>query len=283
MSTDIEQLEKLAARARNAVRLDETGEPFVYLPGADDMAWHAESVEKFLPAPVRVRRHLQATELSGFVEYFNRWRGASSAVYADQDAVTVKAVIDEHDVRETGEVVGEGDLPVKEDAPSWCTHTVTYKCPFSRQWKAWIENDRRRLPQIEFAEWLEDRVSDIQEPEGTELLQLCTQLQIHRKVVYSSAQRLETGEFSFAYSDEDTGAGTVEVPAMLELGIPVFQGGTTYKVEARFRYRLADGKLHLWYELVEPDKYVEDAFTEVCDRIVEDCDVPVLCAKVGSV
>ena len=39
--------------------------------------------------------------------------------------------------------------------------------------------------------------------------------------------------------------------------------GSPYQVDARIRYRLRDGQLVLWYELIEPKKVIEHAFQEI--------------------
>ena len=50
------------------------------------------------------------------------------------------------------------------------------------------------------------------------------------------------------------------MPEVFALGVPVFENGDRYRVEARLRYRIADGgKLTLWYDLLRPHKILEDA------------------------
>jgi len=264
---DIETLEKLVARAAEPKTLEVGGEPFAYVP--ENMAM--VSLEQYLESPTRIHRALIATTLESFNRYYNEFKDAvkgNSRIYVDGETVCVVGILDDHQV-------DGGALP------SWCDHRVIYKCPYSRQWEAWMNMDRRKVGQVEFAEWLEDRTQDVQEPSGADLLSLALDLQVHRKVVYGSATRLESGEHSFSYS-EDNQTGTVEIPASIQLGIPVFQDGTNYAITARFRYRLSEGKLVLWFELVEPQKYVEDAFNEVIAAVNEATETIPLHAKMGT-
>lgn len=54
--------------------------------------------------------------------------------------------------------------------------------------------------------------------------------------------------------------GRILVPEVFALGVPVFEGGDRYRVEARLRYRIAEGgKLTMWYDLLRPHKIIEDA------------------------
>lgn len=252
---DIDKLETLAVRANDVAHAGNGGEPFVHVPEGTKLA----SLEEFMIAPLRVKRKLQVRSLAAFKRYFNEFMEEEcSRIYANESTVTITGILDDHHPGESG--------------AQWCGHSVTYACPWSRQWEAWKANDRKKLGQVEFAEWLEDRVADVQEPMGGDLLDLCLQLRINRKSTYGSATTLASGETSFSYSTENE-AGTVEIPAMITLGIPVFHAGTLYEVKARFRYRLHEGALALWYELVEPAKYVEDAFTEVLEIIEAGCNV----------
>ncbi len=272
MTVELEYFEKMAARARSPVTLEEGGQPFAYVP----MDTEIKSVEQYLKSPTRVHRALIVTTLESFNRYFNEFKNegdgkVNSRIYADGESVTVVGILDDHQTH------GD-DTPTW---PSWCDHRVVYQCPYSRQWEAWMQMDRRKVGQVEFAEWLEDRTEDVQEPSGSDLLDLALNLQIHRKVVYGSATRLASGEHSFTYS-ENNESGTVEIPAAITLGIPVFTDGTIYKITARLRYRLVEGNLQLWFEMVEPQKYVEDAFAEVIATIQTNTEVIPLNAKMGT-
>ena len=43
------------------------------------------------------------------------------------------------------------------------------------------------------------------------------------------------------------------------LAIPVFWGRPRYPLAARLRYRIAEGKVRFWYELIRPDRVHEEA------------------------
>ena len=51
------------------------------------------------------------------------------------------------------------------------------------------------------------------------------------------------------------------------LGIQPFHNGDYYQVKARIRYRIKDGSLFLWYELINPEKVVEDAFNTTLEKL----------------
>lgn len=250
---DLQDLENLVERA-SVIKGVDGGKPYIMLP--DDH--NVYDMEEYLTAPIRINRTINVQTAEAFIEYFQHWKQDESELFACLSRVDILGVIDSP---VTGDVV----------QPSWCDHKVKYSCPFSRQWLAWRVIDRKPLDQTTFAEFLEDHVADVTQPEGGALLDLATSLQIHRKSTFGSSMRLATGEHAIQYSEENV-TGTVEIPAMLELAMPVFERGTPYKIHARFKYRVREGDLKLWVEIIEPDKYVEDAFNEVVQQITDGTD-----------
>lgn len=220
---------------------------FVTLPPG----FTVHDLEKYQPAPNRLKRSLSFATHESFSEYVNRWKAEErTELAASLQSTTLTAVLDGH-------APGE---------PSWCEHKAMYPCPLDRRWVAWTGQNRKRLNQHDFAEWIEDHVEDIIEPAGPELLDAAKHIQIHRNAEFNSRVELVSGEFNFAFS-ENNAAGSVRLPAEFALQLQVFQHGDHYKVPCRLRYRLSDGKLTLWFEIIEPEKYVEDGFEDVLTKV----------------
>ena len=148
-------------------------------------------------------------------------------VFADKTKTRIVAVLDFHQ---------------NADNPSWAAHKAVYDCPFSDDWKSWSANDGTKMDQINFAEFLENNI---------------------RKSEFKSVKRLSDGTCQFQFSDEKSGSGNTQMPEKISLAISPFHNGSPYQVDARIRYRLRDGQLILWYELIEPKKVVEHAFQEI--------------------
>ena len=49
-----------------------------------------------------------------------------------------------------------------------------------------------------------------------------------------------------------------------------------YKLRARLKYRLGNGKVKFWYELDRPLDAIEDAFKGKADEVQEKCGYPLL-------
>lgn len=221
--------------------------PFVLIPEG----FKLKDLEEQQVKPRRVREAITLNTVESFIDYLKEWGDANSSIFADEPARSLGAVIDYHEDAKT---------------PSWGTHTAGYTAKLSRELQAWQAAAGKPLPQVMFAEFIEDRIADVASPQGADLLERVLKLQILTKGVFGSALRLQTGEFSLQYSEEQE-KGSVELPEKLSLGIPLFHGGVSYKVDVRLRYRLAEGKVTFIYKLVDIDRLIEHAFSEVVQKV----------------
>ncbi|MBO9496339.1 DUF2303 family protein [Thalassotalea sp. G20_0] len=62
---------------------------------------------------------------------------------------------------------------------------------------------------------------------------------------------------------------SVEVPEEFTIGVAPFHNGDKYELKARLRYRIHEGQLTIWYQLIEPEQVIEDDFKGVCQEIAE--------------
>lgn len=217
--------------------------PFVAVPNNHNLA----SVEHFLDNPARIRKTLKVLTPDSFIKYFNKYCNDDSMVVLNDDNQSITGLLDYHAVEQ----------------PSWCDHKVQYACPNSREWTTWNRFDKHKFNQLEFAEFIEENIKDFAEPSGGELLEISTKFSVVRTAVFSNSVKLQSGEFEFQFSEQNNSKGTITVPEKIAVGIAPFHNGEKYRIEARLRYRLRDGQLTIWYELIEPEKTLEDAFNEV--------------------
>lgn len=103
------------------------------------------------------------------------------------------------------------------------------------------------------------------------MLEIAKTLEAKTSVDFKSGVRLENGDHQIKYVSETTGRaggnGDLEIPSTFALGIAPYMGGPSYKMPARLRYRINDGHLVLWYELVNPHKVIEAAAKEIVATI----------------
>ncbi|MFK8827817.1 DUF2303 family protein [Klebsiella michiganensis] len=229
----------------------DTDIPAAVVPNGFDV----KSLESLQAAPSRIRQITNLITPGSLIAYIQRFRDARSVVFADKTKTRIVAVLDFHQ---------------NADSPHWGMHKAVYDCPFSDEWKAWSAADGNKMNQIDFAEFLENNIQNVAPvsdnytgPSGTELLEMVLAFQETRKVEFKSVKRLQDGTCQFQYSDDKSGSGNTKIPEKISLAIAPFHNGAPYQIDARIRYRLRDGQLVLWYELIEPKKIVEHAFQEI--------------------
>jgi uncharacterized protein YfdQ (DUF2303 family) len=58
--------------------------------------------------------------------------------------------------------------------------------------------------------------------------------------------------------------------------------GPAYRIDVRLRWRLQEGKVVFWYEIVRPHRYIEDALKEIRERVAVETTMGVLTGRVGA-
>ena len=93
---------------------------------------------------------------------------------------------------------------------------------------------------------------------------------------FKSAIRLQSGGVQMAFTQDDD-AQTVQKMQVFDrfsLGFPVFWNGDAYRLDARLRYRVREGKLTFWFELIRADKVLEAATKTLIDDIKAKTEKP---------
>lgn len=248
----------------------------------------AHSVKKhqdeYRDKPERRKGIANLKDLPSFIAHTLRFADEDSALFAnnDMEKPSLTCVFDYH--RRTA----EGD-------PRFGTHRAHYAFPLSDEWKAWKAKDGEPMSQADFAEFLENRISDVTAPENvsealtalaqllggtfaspSKLVELSRGLNVHEGAQVKQAVNLSSGEATIQYvsqHQDDTGA-PLKVPNLFLIAIPVFVAGPLYQMAVRLRYRLRSGTISWFYELYREDKVFEHAFDEACKRAAEESKLP---------
>lgn len=241
---------------RIATELD--GIPYAVIP--DD--YTVTSLEHLLQLPARKRGAWKFGDAASFVAYYKQHQ-LGSVIYGRIDPPRFLAVFDDH----------------REYEPGWRDHTAEYACSLSAEWKTWTGNNKKAMPQEVFAQFIEDNLPDIVEPSAADMLEISRTLEAKTKVNFASGIRLDNGQVDLTYQEtiEGTaGKGKLQIPETFAVGIAVLEGGPKYKVTARLRYRIKDGSLALWFDLLRPHKVLEDAVLDIWKQIAEQTGQTIL-------
>lgn len=238
-------------------RVDDDATPFVLVPSGYDV----HDLEKTLDKPMRKRGTVTMNDAASFVDYF-KVHQLASRIYGTVEPPKFIAVLNDN----------------RKDEPGWGDHRAIYNCPLSKEWQEWKKFAGVPRDQIAFSEFIETHTPDIvsseaDEPTGAMMLEVATSFKAQKKVNFASGQRLDNGQVDFVFQEEIQGSagakGHIKVPERFYIGIPVFEGGAPYRIEAKLRYRLKDGSLSMWFDLVRDHKVQEAAFMDIWKEIVD--------------
>ncbi|MEW9586769.1 YfdQ family protein [Paraburkholderia sp. DGU8] len=242
------------------------GVPFVVVPEGYKVEHLLERDE----SPARATGVVKLRDANSFVSYFNRQKRPESLIYASLDPAKILGVIDDHrafDAANTG----------NHDGANWRGYRVEFAVPASREWKTWTAKDRQPLSQLELAELIEDNLPDIVNPDGSTMLSIALNFEASKEGNFVSASRLQDGSTTFVWKEDVNATGNkIAMPSQITLSIPVFENGAPYSIDARLKYRVKDGVLKIWYELVRPHKVLEVAFRAIWSQIEEQTETRIL-------
>lgn len=222
--------------------------------------------EKLLEAPRRKRAKVRLHDVESFVKYVKRHASLTDGTVwclADYLAgkVAFTAILNDH-----------SDDPEKA---AWRDHTAAFTPTFSEEWRRWVGKNNQPFSQVEFAAFIEDNLKDVTNqdstglPAGAQMLEMALSFEANQDMRFKSAIRLQNGgvQMSFVQDDDDQTLQKMQLFERFAIGIPVFWNGDAYRIEARLRYRVRDGKLTFWYDLLRQDKVLEAATKTVIEQI----------------
>lgn len=250
--------------------------------------WSIESARQHLDETLerpRRRKGVAALQtLESFIAHTKRFAGPSSALFAVESPPALWSVIDYH-------------AAGFESPASFGCHRATYKFSLSDEWGAWQSMNEVTMTQKEFAEFIEDRITDIADPShakdsaalrellellGTQfatpsrLLELSRGLSVRQNNRVKQSQNLATGEASIVFetSLESEAGEALKVPGAFLIGVPVFKHGAMYRLAARLRFRVTNGSIGWSYKLHNASRALEHAFLEACDMATKETGLP---------
>lgn len=219
--------------------------------------------EGLQPAPRRKVAAVRLEDTGSMIRYLQLHRSGGTTLWVSSDyplgKLEISAILNDHGGTEYGQ--------------DWRDHRAYYGPSFSEEWKQWKSNEKRPMGQAEFASFLEDNLADIvggdQLPSGADMLKMAIDFEAKQDLRFKSAIRLQSGGVDLAFVDQED-SGTLEKMKLFDrfaIGIEVFLGDAAYRIEARLRYRVKDGKLSFWYQLIRADKVIEAAALAIVEKI----------------
>lgn len=234
-------------------------------------------LEKFMPAPQRIRKDITFTETASFLAYFKEFRvGFKPQLFASRNAhagYTIRAVLD---YDEAGKQNVDKDGVVQDGViarePSWCTHLATLELDWHPDYAVLRQNSCNEFTQKQFAFFIEENTHVFHKPDAASMMEVAIHLKGHKTLTFEMGQRLANGQQSISYMEEIQGKsvkGEIIVPEVIEFKTPIYEGGDVYLLKAALRWNLdPNGKITFHYKLMT--KLEERGAGEAIRKTVED-------------
>lgn len=246
-----------------------------------------EIFEKHRMHPTRKRGTANVTTLNSFIELTSRHKKFNSVIFAETDwrKPALTAVIDYH--------ASEGDITDGFGNPEYGQHRVHYAFPLSEEWRAWIDQDGKMMNQADFAEWIENHITELAAPdpreaEGfeqqfgfktahpNEMQTLSRGLALKAEVRVKSNVVLQTGEGEISFEEEhrDSMGNKFTVPGLFILSISPFFRGERCRIPVRLRYRIKDGSAVWFFKIFRPDLHITEHVMRYLDTAAKALELP---------
>ncbi|MDD9317906.1 DUF2303 family protein [Acinetobacter lactucae] len=234
--------------------------PFVVLPEGSKV----HKFEEVLDRPLNLQQSVNLHTAKDLISYVNRFADNNSVIFVDIMAGRVKAILDYH---EAIAVNGYNSNALQRN----CSHVAYFIVDKTTEFKKIEENSGRKFFQQDFALFLEDIMPYIAEPVATELYEIVQTLSAKTNIDFKSGIRTNNGEVTLTYNEniEATAGreGKLTIPEEIKFGIQIHRGGNHYALPARFRYRVTNGNLTLWYDLDQLEKAIQNSMEDTIDYI----------------
>lgn len=273
--------------------------PIMAVPNGTSLKSIKSFIDEFAIKPDRRVGTDKMQDLGSLIAWINRHADDGTVIFCDtaRDAPKLLSIVDYHLAVEREKEGGlTGDATAR-----FRSFRGLYEFPLSEHWKAWRAVDDKPMDQVDFAEFLENRVLDLCPPdigtdgEGAEVKKLPPQVQqlldrlggrcaLPQDVITLSrgleitansrtAQRYDaqSGEGGLVFEEEHQSAGgqKVMVPKLFLIAIPLFDKSPFhYRIPVRIRYRLKGG-IKWTFTMFGADDVIDQAIKEAAEHVQE--------------
>ncbi len=238
-------------------------------------------VEKHLEHPKRPKGTSVHHTLASLIEHAQRHKTTTTAVYCVLAGIGGEARIR----------VVYNAIPVDGARGGWGDHRAEYAFPYSDQWKRWTQAAKQPLSVADFAELLENGISDVRDATGrqdvqrlpgvtyatpAELLKLAEGLHVRVEQQAKEQRKLDNGTSTLVFAETHTNekGEPLRVPNGFLLGIPVFLEGAAYAIPVRLRYEIRGGQILWRIQLHDAAAAQREAITEAAKRVATETGLP---------
>lgn len=223
--------------------------------------------EALLEHPRRIKAAATLADAESFITYVVSHAQEHTAVWCTFNpvnyALSFEAVLDEH---------GE--------SPGWRQHRATFTPRLSVEWNTWQKAHATPMGQLAFAEFIEANEKDIAGgpgfPSSLDMQKMATAFEANADNRFKSKIRTASGgiELQFVNTDDEATVERMKLFERFQIGLPVFwsmpekgKAVPAWPIEARLKYRVAEGAVRFHYELIRADLVHQLAALDLIDKV----------------
>ena len=281
-------------------------------------------LDAYRDRPLRAKGVAWMADLTSLILLCGRFKNEDAAHAAlfcslDAKAPSLTAIFNYN------ETPAEHDGPV---LPGFGDHRAVYPFPLSEAWIAWAELEGQKTSQLEFAAFLEARITDVIFPPpsltggaapadvaliGSDsdqpkpgaggdfgprsleedlaaylrltggrvggpqtIAELSRGLELTATSKMAQRRNLQSGEdaISFEETHTDKAGAPVKVPAVFLISIPVFDGGESYLMAVKLRYRISNGTVVWFFNRARVKETFEAAIRQAAQHAAAQTSLP---------
>ena len=228
-----------------------------------------KSMEKLMPAPIRIREHPSFSDIDGFSSYVEQFKEKGSRIFVDDNNWSFTTIFDCHD----------------KDKPAWGDHSASMKVILSSEWKRFTTYDGKRMVPYDFAEFLEDNIEYLSAEEdltGADLLSMAQTFKIRVKGDVQVNESLTQGMKLLLIKDDSVVRGVnkegteVSFPESLRFDLRIFKNHKAFPIRVFLRTRHDNTKLEFFIKIPDPEGLQEEAFDKVIEAVKDATELPTL-------
>lgn len=267
--TEAEAVARIAADAAAARQTPLLGGPergwgTFYIP--DHGCFTVDETNR-LPVPVRPQGRVEVYTAESFMAVLEQRKlaGRPNTAYADDDRKWLTAILND----DTGDTAG------------WRDYQVALVLRRTPEWAAWLDTHHNEVPhgQEAFAELLEDRASQVIDPDPATMIEIAQTLQGTMKVDWAAGGRLQDGSRQLRWTETvDARAGQtgeLPIPPRFVIKLPLFRGGPDVMVTVALRFRIGP-PLKFLYKVLDWERLEREAFEAAVDQVRQTAGAPTI-------
>lgn len=204
-------------------------------------------LEPYAVHPRRQKGNVTVRNIASLVMLVKRHQSAATVLYAHDDGRIV-AVFNDHE---------------SDGTAGWRDHRVMMARPVTKAFTAWrAAFERGGMTQQEFAGFLEDRLGEIAEPSGADLLEIAQEFRASRSLKFRTQRRISNGQQQVEYIEELEGGGgregKITLPEEVTVVVAPYRDSSPITFIVRLRWSLADQAVRFTLVPVEGDRTRSD-------------------------